>query len=120
MSILVPFVIKQYSLYTSSVVLKLKPENFIFDSQGHLKIIDFGTAALIPIEHVNEKIYEVYLNIKEKFDPNFDQSLNSDVKLDLKHAIDFSENHRSSLTFLEEYALSTKRRHSFVGTVYYL
>ena len=97
----------------------IKPENFIIDEKHHLRIVDFGTAALIPIKGVNEKIYEVYLNLKEKFDPSFDKNNNSDVKINNRYKIDFSDNHKNSLRVMDLQLEQSKTR-NFNGSIYYV
>lgn len=36
----------------------LKPENLIFNSDGHLVLVDFGTCDIVPIENTNMELYE--------------------------------------------------------------
>lgn len=68
----------------------LKPENLIFDKDGKLKVVDFGTADVLLREGVNDKLCEEYHTIRDKYVPK---------------------------DILEEQA---KPKKSFVGTVFYI
>jgi serine/threonine protein kinase len=44
----------------------IKLENLMFDSKGHIKIIDFGTADAFLIPGINDSMYKRYLKIRNE------------------------------------------------------
>ncbi len=50
----------------------LKPENLVFDKNGVLKIIDFGTAAMFKTKQSDSKIVDCYYQILSKFKEKYE------------------------------------------------
>ena len=73
-----------------------KPENLLLTDQGRLKCIDFGTADVFHIEGVNDKMYENFVKIQNKF------------------------NNKPKNSTIAQMHPSQDSRKSFVGTTYYI
>lgn len=99
----------------------IKPENIALDSRFHLRLIDYGCAGLIPMKGVNENIYEVYLNLKERHHPKYDAKKSADKKLaNHRHQIAYDEDHRNSVDPVGTERERLERTHTFVGTASYI
>lgn len=57
----------------------IKPENLVFDSDGHLKLIDFGSAKLYEKTELNEKEYDRVRNILMEYEKKFLMTQNLDI-----------------------------------------
>lgn len=71
----------------------LKPENILVDSENHLKLIDFGTADIVPVKGANDQLYQKYLENRKE---------------EMKES-DFHDGFKDA-----------ESRKSFVGTVFYV
>lgn len=73
-----------------------KPENLLLNSKGELKCIDFGTADVVHIKGVNDKLFEDFTKIQNRF----------------------NNKPKNSILSLHEESIDSRK--SFVGTTYYI
>lgn len=57
----------------------IKPQNLVFDSDGHLKLIDFGSAKIFEKTEQNEKQYDRIKNIMLEYEKKFLMTQSLDI-----------------------------------------